>query len=289
MNKKAVNDVNGDHKNQRPPITISSYTLGTEVSFRDRVRYAAEVGFEGIGLRAENYLDSKKAGVTDEEMLAILDEYNMKVTEVEYITQWGNAVKQEEKEEAIYHMARMFNVKHINCGLLEKFPEEEVVVALGELCDRAKDFEIGVEFMPYSGVPDLATAWRVVKACKRSNAMLICDTWHWARANQTPDMLEHIPADKIVSIQLCDVLKTPYENPRDESLHDRLAPGEGYGNTVEFARMLKEHGVTPRVISVETISDSLVEKGIPTAAKTVYDAIKKVLDEAWPEVSKQLK
>lgn len=289
MNEKAMNNTNGEQRNQFPPITISSYTLGTEVSFRDRVRCAAEAGFEGIGLRAENYLDSKKAGVTDQEMLAILDQYNMKVTEVEYITAWGNAVKQEEKEQAIYHMAHMFNVKHINCGLLEKFPEEEVIVALGELCDRAGDLEIGVEFMPYSGVPDLATAWRVVKACKRSNAMLICDTWHWARANHTPDMIKDIPADRIVSIQLCDVLKTPYENPRDESLHDRLAPGEGYGNTVEFTRMLKEHGVKPRVISVETISDSLVAKGVPVAAKTVYKALRRVLDEAWPEVSMQLK
>jgi sugar phosphate isomerase/epimerase len=276
-----------------PPITISSYTLGTEVSFRKRVSAAAEAGFQGIGLRAENYVDAKNAGVTDEEMLEILDEYGIKVTEVEYITQWGTAEDrtpaQQEKEQTIYHMAKLFNVKHINCGLLEKLPEEQIVTALAELCDRAGELMIGLEFMPYSGVPDLAAAWRVVKACNRSNAMLILDTWHWARAKQTPDMLQGVPADKIVSIQLCDVIETPYEKLRDESLHDRLVPGEGYGDTEGFARMLKEHGVVPRVISVETISDALVAKGIQTAADTAFNAVKKVLDAAWPQVSPEVK
>lgn len=171
-------------QNKLCPITIASYTLGTEVSFPERVRIAAEAGFEGIGLRAENYVDARNAGLTDEDMLRILDEHQIKVTEVEYITQWGSfedrTEAQQEKEQTTYHMARLFNVKHINCGLLEKLPEEQIIVALDELCERAGDLIIGLEFMPYSGVPDLATAWRVVKAVNRENAMLICDTWHWA-------------------------------------------------------------------------------------------------------------
>lgn len=278
-----------NQKNLNIPITISSYTLGTEVSFRDRVRIAKEAGFDGIGLRAENYVDAKNAGVTDEEMLAILDEYNMKVTEVEYITQWGTeedrTEAQREKEQNVYHMARLFNVKHINCGLLEMIPEEQIIKALGELCDRAGELIIGLEFMPYSGVPDLATAWRVVKACNRENAMLILDTWHWARAKQTAKDLAPVPADKIVSIQVCDVLETPYEKLRDESLHDRLAPGEGYGNTEEFVKIIKEHKISPRVIGAEVISDSLISKGLSTAAETVFNATKNILDKAWPEVS----
>ncbi|UUC41409.1 sugar phosphate isomerase/epimerase [Clostridioides difficile] len=278
-----------NQKNLNIPITISSYTLGTEVSFRDRVRIAKEAGFDGIGLRAENYIDAKNAGVTDEEMIAILNEYDMKVTEVEYITQWGTeedrTEAQREKEKNVYHMAHLFNVKHINCGLLEMIPEEQIITALGELCDRAGELIIGLEFMPYSGVPDLATAWRVVKGCNRENAMLILDTWHWARAKQTADDLAPIPADKIVSIQVCDVLENPYEKLRDESLHDRLAPGEGFGNTEEFVKIIKEHSILPRVIGAEVISDSLISKGLSTAAETVFNATKKVLDKTWSEVS----
>ncbi|WP_333887651.1 sugar phosphate isomerase/epimerase family protein [Clostridium sp.] len=281
--------------NSYPPLTISSYTLGTEVLFRDRVKAAAEVGFDGIGLRAENYVDAKKEGLTDENMLAILDEFKIKVTEVEYITQWGTkedrTKEQQEKEQTIYHMAHLFNVKHINCGLMEKLSDEQIATALGELCDRAGYITIGLEFMPYSGVPDLASAWRAVKACSRKNAMLICDTWHWTRANQTFDMIKSIPADKIVSIQICDVHDRPYPKKilRDESMHDRLFPGEGYGDTVGFVRMLKEHGVCPRAIGVETISDPIIEKGVSYAAQGAFTSAKKVLDKVWPEVSEHLK
>jgi len=270
------------------PITISSYTLGTEISFKDRVRVAAEAGFDGIGLRAENYVDARNAGVTDEEMLRILDEYQIKVTEVEYITQWGReadrTLEQREKEKVIYHMAHLFGVQHINCGLLEKLPEAEIVVALQKLCERAGDLIIGLEFMPYSGVPDLESAWRIIKKANKENAKLICDTWHWARANESVDHLEQIPADKIVSIQVCDVLDTPYVALRDESLHDRLAPGQGFGDTVGFLKGLKEHGVQPAVIGVEVISHRLVGQGLERAAQVVYKATKDVLNESWSEL-----
>lgn len=275
-----------------PPITISSYTLGTEVSFENRVRAASEAGFEGIGLRAENYVEALKSGLTDNDMLNILQKNNIKVTEVEYITKWGTrkdrTFEQQKKEQTIYHMAHLFGVSHINCGLLEKLPEEQVISAFGELCDRAGDLIIGLEFMPYSGIPDLSSAWNVVKSCRRKNAMLHMDTWHWARAGQTPDMLLDIPSCKISSIQICDVQKEayPFEKLREESMHHRLLPGEGYGDTVGFVRMLKEHGVRPRVISVETISDDVLKSGVFFAAKSAFIAAKKVLYEAWPDILK---
>lgn len=280
-----------DVKKQHPALTISSYTLGTEVSFRDRARIAAEAGFNGIGLRAENYLEAKKTGLTDKNMLAILDEYHIKVTEVEYITQWGTekdcTAMQQEKEQTIYHMAHLFDVKHINCGLMEKLPEDQITAALSKLCDRARDFMIALEFMPYSGIPNLASAWHAVKECNRENARIHLDTWHWVRANQTPDMLKIVPRDKIVSVQICDVQKKPYpaEILRDESMHDRLFPGEGYGDTIGFVRMLKEYGISPRIIGVETISDDIIAKGVSAAAQGAFKSAKKVLDEAWPEVS----
>ena len=71
------------------PITISSWTLGDQCKFEDRVKAAKEAGYEGIGLRAETYVDALNEGLFDEDILAILDKYDMKVTEVEYIVQWA--------------------------------------------------------------------------------------------------------------------------------------------------------------------------------------------------------
>ena len=71
------------------PITISSWTLGDQCKFEDRVIAAKNAGYEGIGLRAETYVDALNEGLFDKDILAVLDKHGMKVTEVEYIVQWA--------------------------------------------------------------------------------------------------------------------------------------------------------------------------------------------------------
>ena len=92
---------------KRHPVTISSWTLGDQCTFEERVRAAKEAGFEGIGLRAETYVDALNEGLFDEDILAILDKYDMKVTEVEYIVQWAEdhrSYEQKYKEQMCFHM-----------------------------------------------------------------------------------------------------------------------------------------------------------------------------------------
>ena len=43
---------------RKNPITVSSWTLGDQCKFEDRVIAAKEAGYEGIGLRAETYVDA---------------------------------------------------------------------------------------------------------------------------------------------------------------------------------------------------------------------------------------
>ena len=131
-------------------------------------------------------------------------------------------------------------------------------------------------------------AWEIVKASGCENAKIILDSWHWIRANQPVDMavLEGIPADKIVSVQINDVYERAYAEVvlRDESMHDRLAPGTGHGNTAAFCKMLKEKGVEPLAFGVEVISDRILAAGVAEAAKFNFDNTKKVLENSWPEI-----
>ncbi|AJH01626.1 sugar phosphate isomerase/epimerase family protein [Clostridium beijerinckii] len=279
---------------QCPPLTVSSWTLGDQCKFEERVKAAKEAGYEGIGLRAETYVDALNEGLFDSDILDILKKYDMKVTEVEYITLWAEnnrSYEQKYKEQICFHMCELFNVQHINIGLMETYSVEHTAQKLKELCQRAGKYVIGVEPMPYSGIPDVKKGWAVVEASGCDNAKLILDTWHWARANQENDikLLEGIPADKIVSIQINDVYERPYAKSilRDESMHDRLAPGTGINVTEGFVRMIKEKGIKPACIGVEVISDAILAKGVAEAAKHTYDNTIKVLDKAWPEVYPQ--
>src|SRR6478752_582661 len=99
-----------------PPLVISSYTLGTEVSLPERVRAAAAAGFDGIGLRAENYWDAQEAGLDGAAMAEIASTAGVPVLEVEYLTGWGSAADRTEerrrKERTVVEMARTFGVRH---------------------------------------------------------------------------------------------------------------------------------------------------------------------------------
>ena len=271
------------------PITISSWTLGDQCSFEERVQAAKKAGYEGIGLRAETYADALNEGLKDSDILAILEKYDMKVTEVEYIVQWAEehrSYEQKYKEQICFHMCQLFGVRHINCGLMENYPVEQTAQKLKELCQRAGEYMIGVEPMPYSGIPDLKKAYQVVMASGCENAMIILDSWHWVRADQPYDILTKEIAKKVVSIQFNDAYERPYAAPvlRDESMHDRLAPGTGAKDTAGFVRMVREAGVSPLAVGVEVISDAILAKGVEKAAAYTYENTVKVLKEAWPEL-----
>ena len=79
-----------------------------------------------------------------------------------------------------------------------------------------------------------------------------------------------MPAERIVSVQLCDVRAEPMKPLRAESLAHRLAPGQA----------LAAHGVTPAVMAVEAISDELVARGVDVAAQVTADAAREVLGRA---------
>ncbi len=256
---------------KKHPITVSSWTLGDQCTFEERVIAASEAGYEGIGLRAETYVDALNEGLFDEDILVILDKHNMKVTEVEYIVQWAEdhrSYEQKFKEQLCFHMCGLFNVKQINCGLMENYSVEHTAQKLKELCGRAGEYIIGVEPMPYSGIPDLEKAWAVVDGSGCDNAMLILDTWHWVRADQPYDILTKEMAAKTVSVQINDAYDRPYAASilRDESMHDRLAPGMGAKDTVGFVKMLKDAGVSPNAVGVEVISDAYLAKGVADPA-----------------------
>lgn len=269
-------------------ITISSWTLGETCLFEDRVKAAKAAGYEGIGLRAETYVDALNEGLTDQDILDILAKYDIAVTEVEYIVQWAEekrSYEQKYKEQMCFHMCRLFNVGHINCGLMENYSIEYTAQKLKELCGRAGDLIIGVEPMPYSGLPDFDKAYAVVEASGCENAMLILDTWHWVRADQPYRKLTAQQAAKVISIQINDAYERPYASAilRDESMHDRLAPGTGAKDTAGFVKMIKDAGISPKVIGVEVISDAILAQGLDYASEHTFKHTVKVLEEAWPD------
>jgi sugar phosphate isomerase/epimerase len=116
-----------------------------------------------------------------------------------------------------------------------------------------------------------------VDGAGRENGAVLVVAWHWSRAGSTPVDLAAVPGDRIVAVQLCDVLEHPLTPLRAESLGHRLPPGRGFGDVLGMLDALLAADIAPQVVAVEVISDDLVARGPDVAAATAYEAAREVL------------
>jgi sugar phosphate isomerase/epimerase len=153
---------------------------------------------------------------------------------------------------------------------------------LREICARASDRGLGVaiEFLPWSGIPDLATAWRIVESSGADNAGLLIDGWHWQRqpGGPCPDLLRSIPPERIKIFQICDAAAESGGDSIEECLVDRRLPGEGVVDLQALVRVLDEMGARP-ILAPEVFNVSLARRGAVEMAHAVRKATIELLGE----------
>ncbi len=161
-------------------------------------------------------------------------------------------------------------------------PIDEASSRFGTLCRAAADagLKVSVEFLPWTGIADLATAWEIVQRADCDNSGIMIDTWHWYRQPGGPnaDLLRQIPAEKLRVVQLCDAAA---ELPRDqdiatETMTARLLPGDGAVDFAEVLGIIAGSGSAP-IWFPEVFSSSLAAEGPQTMAPRVLAASRSVM------------
>jgi sugar phosphate isomerase/epimerase len=234
-------------------LTCSANTL-RYADLHSRIRAAAAAGFSGIGLRLD---DCRTAGSLVDRLPELLVEHGLRLMELEHSWDWAAPVPAP-AERALFAVAETVGYRQLNVPMFAGHPIGELVSGFRRLCDRAAEHGllVGLEFLPYSAVPTLGSAWAVVAGAQRDNGGLVIDLWHWHRSGAVPSDLGGIDASRIIAVQLCDVLAEPMRDLKHEARHHRQLPGHGAGDTVGVLTALRRHGLTCPV-SVEVFSDAL--------------------------------
>ena len=156
---------------------------------------------------------------------------------------------------------------------------DEGASAFAALCDRAAEHGLLVhlEWLAWSRVPDLATAWEMVRWADRPNGGLNVDMWHCARTGTTPEDLLAIPGERVLAIQVDDGPALAEDDLVEATLHHRLVPGAGVFDLVGYLAALRTIGAVGP-IGVEVFSDDLHALGPIEAARRAADATRGVLD-----------
>jgi len=135
---------------------------------------------------------------------------------------------------------------------------------------------VQLEFLPWSKIPDAATAWEIVRGAGRANGGIAIDAWHWFRGNPDASALRAIPGSKVLGVQLADAPAAAEPNAMHAALHDRLLPGAGELGLAALVAVLQDIGAVAPV-GVEVLSDDLHAFGPIEAARRAGAATRALL------------
>jgi sugar phosphate isomerase/epimerase len=177
-------------------------------------------------------------------------------------------------------------------------PVPELAGYFGRLCDRAAGFgaRVHLEFIPFTIVRTLRTAWDLVRAADRPNGGLVFDTWHFFRGEPQFDVLATIPGHRIFQVQLDDApaapagpaasatAATPVASLREaaslrQETQRRLLPGDGALDLTAAVRSLHRIGAL-RQVGPEVISPDLAALPVLDAATLAMDRTRACLAAA---------
>lgn len=268
-------------------VILASQTLPPGVRLADRIRIAADAGYPNIGIRARDRREAHTDGVSDNELRALLVEHRVTVAELEVVVDWAAegelAARSRRAEDRLLDVADALGGEYlVAVSEIDMIHERNRIVVAGrrfaELCRRAADhgLRVGIEFLPWTSIPDAATAFQIVETAGQVNGGIVIDAWHHFRGGGGLDDLRLIPIEHIVAVQLDDASSTVVGELLDDTLRRRLLPGDGDFALAEFINNLVGHGFAGPW-SVEVISDQLHALGAEVAALRSFECADRLL------------
>lgn len=267
-----------------PSFSLAALTV-LELAPPALVDVAAACGYEHVGIRL---LPATPGGVAyplmeDEpslkETLARLGATGVTVADLEVV-----ALRPETDIadfSALFETGARLGAKHILVAaydpVLDRFADR-----FATFCEAAAPFGLSadLEFMPWTAVPDLATAWRIVEEVGKANAGVLVDALHFDRSGSSIGDLGKIPTDRLHYWQLCD---GPAERPATTEAMmlaartERMFPGEGGIDLVGLARAMPAG--TTISIEVPTLELAKTMDARPRAQRAL-DAARRVIAAA---------
>ncbi len=159
----------------------------------------------------------------------------------------------------------------------------QAVAGFAVACDIAagRGLKVALEFIPGTAVPDLATAWHLVRDSGADNAGLVIDCLHWHHQPDRPGLeaLQQIPPERILYVQLCDspdVATPAAEDYIPFAMSDRAVPGEGVADVAGLLSAIAQTGADP-FYAFEVFNTSLAASGPDAMAQRLRRSLDRVM------------
>ena len=209
-----------------------------KVNFEERVRIAAEAGFNSVGLNAGSisnvggeYKRLIDLGYDDDRMQRILNEYGLKIAEIEALV-----IGNDEQARTCRHLVERFGVDTIQTIARFSVDEPSTPLDIATAARWLRNFaaelapygtKLALEFIPTTPIPDASTAQRLADAADHPNVGTCVDFWHVMRGRGISD-LEEVDWSRVYNVQVNDGTLVPADpNYIYDCLYYREVPGDG--------------------------------------------------------------
>lgn len=157
--------------------------------------------------------------------------------------------------------------------------ESRLTARFAALCEAAAPYGLtaDLEFMPWTDVPNLSKAARIVRAAAQPNGGVLVDALHVDRSDSPVAELADLPREWLHYVQLCDapaMRPTTTEGLIHTARAERLFPGEGGIDLLSIMRRLPRDLPVSLEIPTEALARTV---GPEERARRALDAAKALL------------
>lgn len=245
------------------PLSLAFLTT-FEATPVEAIKIAAAVGYDMVGLRILPAAPGEPDYplLTDDRLLgevrSVLADTGVRIGDMEIIrlkaeNDWDLFARFCERCEAL-------DAKHVLVAG-DDTNIARLTESFARFCDMAAAHRVtaDLEFMPWTAIPDLSVAKKVVEDAARTNGGVLIDALHLDRSPTTLDEVASLSPSRINYVQFCDG-PVPYDSSTEGLIAvargARLFPGEGGIDLIGLAKVIPED-VT---ISVEIPHRALATK-----------------------------
>lgn len=225
----------------RSQIGLCAVTMG-KAGFFEMIEAAAAAGFGAVSISMHQYRTAIEAGATPEALRRALRDAGLRVTMLEAVARGLPGVPEPDQlqgraralllpgledclEVSATLEAEAICVVHL---FGQPTPPMLLIDALGAMSLRAgrHGVDLAIEFLPDSGIPDLATALGIVAAVNHASLGILLDSWHLLRRGGSAADIRAMPISALKAVQINDGPANIADLPYVPGV-DRLLPGEG--------------------------------------------------------------
>jgi sugar phosphate isomerase/epimerase len=258
------------------------YALGpNEVSpipLRERVEAVAEAGYTGMGFAIQDLIATRNAiGYTA--MKRLLNDHGIVHIEVEFLGNWFETGDKKKASDAIRrdlieaaHELGARNMKAAGEMWTETCDVPRYAEAFAEVCaDAAKiGIDVAIEILPMTNIRTLETGAGIVEQAGHANGGLCIDIWHMTRGGIGFDKVAKLPASYFKSVEIDDARKEMIGTIWEDTLFQRLYPGEGVFDCPGFITAVEQAGFRG-VYGVEIINEKYRLLPVKEQARRSFD------------------